>query len=91
VCFKHLQLLPRENPTELEHHEMSISDKARDARPIADETGNSGDVALAGALEATEAAAAREQLTDFDEEPDLSGIPSPENAGLPSHIRLSEN
>ena len=56
---------------------MSLTDRAKAAREIADLTGDASDVMYADALESAEAAEAREILRELLPESDLTGIPDP--------------
>ena len=56
---------------------MNLSERAKEARKQADATGHPGDVALADALEAAEAAQAQAQLSELREEPDPDSFPPP--------------
>ena len=72
---------------------MSLIDAARAARTAADASTDPGDHMLALALAGAVDAAAREQLSQLQDEPDLEGLPPPEEEGHPSSVWIlrSEN
>ncbi|OBF33268.1 hypothetical protein A5724_19560 [Mycobacterium sp. ACS1612] len=65
-----------------------LADAARDARAAAELSDDAGTHALAAVLEASVAAAAREQLAELTPEPDLSGLPSATEAGYVPEVRI---
>ncbi|HEX3284357.1 MAG TPA: hypothetical protein VHT50_06780 [Mycobacterium sp.] len=65
-----------------------LSDAARDARAAADVSLDPALHRVAAALEDAVAAAAREQLSELQPEPDLSGIPTPEEAGFVAEVPI---
>ena len=56
--------------------QVSLADKARAAREVADASIDPGDHAVAAALEAALDAEAREQLSELREEPDPDSFPA---------------
>ena len=65
-----------------------LADRARDAREVADATGNPADIALADALEAALAAECRELLSDVGTDRSTDGIPTAGEAGFVTEVKI---
>jgi hypothetical protein len=65
-----------------------LNDAAKEAREHTDTCTDPSCHALANALETAETAEAQEQLSEFQPEHDVEGIPSPAESGFVSEIHI---